>query len=166
MAEHLVTGIAQSSDPEHLETALCESEAVDCDKLAVITKDSPTEAHEDSILNFMHVGQSHTTSDTAHSVISGTTSILTDYSAPQVPNISSDNRYVGFFAEPHIIDHLADYAIPQDQVQNYNDAIEAGRSVVVYKAQPAESAAVEQSFKDAGLKNVKTFGGTGSGTPG
>ena len=105
----------------------------------------------------MHVGQEHTTSDLDHNVIAGGTSILTNISEPQVPNISSDSRYIGFFAEPHIIDHLAEYAIPQDQVQTYNDAIEAGRSVVVYTAEPGEAPGVEQTFKDAGLKNVKTF---------
>jgi len=157
MAEHLVTGIAQSSHPEHLEDALCAKETVNCDKIAVITKDAPTDMHHESVLTFMHVGQGHPTSDVQHEVIVGGESILTNFGDPQVPNISSDNRYVGFFAEPHIIDHLANYAIPQDQVQNYNDAIEAGRSVVVYKADPDEAPAVEQTFKDAGLKNVKTF---------
>ena len=156
MAEHLVTGIAQSSDPEHLETALT-NPPVNPEKVAVITKDAPTDMHHESSLVYMHVGQDHPTSDVQHDVITGGASILTNFGDPQVPNISSDSRYVGFFAEPHIIDHLADYAIPQDQVQNYNDAIEAGRSVVVYKAEPAESPAVEQQFKDAGLKNVKTF---------
>jgi hypothetical protein len=157
MAEHLVTGIAQSSNPAQLESALCNQEAVDCDKIAVITKDSPSDMHHESVLTFLHVGGEHTTSDVQHDVITGGEAILTNFGDPQVPNISSDMRYVGFFAEPHIIDHLADYAIPEDQVQNYNDAIEAGRSVVVYKAEPAEAAGVEQSFKDAGLKNVKTF---------
>ncbi|MFN2450469.1 MAG: hypothetical protein ABR508_11890 [Candidatus Baltobacteraceae bacterium] len=157
MAEHLVTGIAQSSDPGRLESALCGKEAVDCEKLSVITKDSPTDDHEDSVLNFMHVGQGHTTSDTAHGVISGTASIMTNFGDPQVPNVSSDSRFVGFLAEPHIIDHLAEWAIPQDQIQNYNDAIDMGRSVVVYKADADESAGVEQTFKDAGLSNVKTF---------
>lgn len=157
MAEHLVTGIAQSSDPQHLEDALCAQESVNCDKIAVITKDAPSDMHHESMLTFMHVGQGHPTSDVQHEVITGGESILTNFGDPQVPNISSDNRYVGFFAEPHIIDHLSDYAIPQDQVQNYNDAIEAGRSVVLYKAEPTEAAGVEQTFKDAGLKNVKTF---------
>ncbi len=157
MAEHLVTGIAQTSNPEHLEDTLCENETVNCDKLAVITKDPPTDLHQESVLTFMHVGQGHETSDVQHEVIAGGEAILTNWGDPQVPNISSDNRYVGFFAEPHIIDHLAEYAIPEDQVQNYNDAIEAGRSVVVYKAEPAEAPNVEQTFKDAGLKNVKTF---------
>lgn len=156
MAEHLVTGIAQTSSPEHLEDALVK-ENVDTSKLAVITKDEPTDLHHESVLTFLHVGQDHATSDVDHTVITGGTAILTNISEPQVPNISSDSRYVGFFAEPHIINHLADYAIPQDQVQNYNDAIEAGRSVVVYKAEPTEASTVEQTFKDAGLKNVKTF---------
>ena len=159
MAEKLVTGIAQSSDPEHLENTLCNQEAVDCEKLTVITKDQPTDDHQESVLTFMHVGQEHATSDVAHEVITGGESILTNLGDPQVPNISGDRRYVGFFAEPHIIDHLAEYAIPADQVQNYNDAIEAGRSVVVYKAETTEAQDVEQTFKDAGLKNVKTFEG-------
>jgi len=157
MPEHLVTGISQTSDPEHLESTLCGKEVVDCDKLAVITKDAPTDMHHESVLTYMHVGQGHPTSDVQHEVVTGGESILTNFGDPQVPNISSDNRYVGFFAEPHIIDHLADYAIPKDQVQNYNDAIEAGRSVVVYKAEPSEAPDVEETFKEAGLKNVKTF---------
>jgi len=156
VAEKLVTGIAQSSDRGQLEDALCSTPNVNCDKIAVITKDSPTSEHEDSLVNFLHVGQGHTTTDASHDIITGTTGILTTFDA-QVPNISSDNRYIGFFAEPHIIDHLADWPIPQDQVQNYNDAIEAGRSVVTYKAASDEVPQVEQTFRDAGLKNVKTF---------
>lgn len=156
MAEHLVTGIAQTSDPQQLETALSK-DGVSPEKIAVITKESPSEQHEDSVLTFIHVGQGHPTTDVSHEVITGGEAILTNFGDPQVPNISSDNRYVGFFAEPHLINHLADYAIPGDQVQNYNDAIDAGRSVVVYKAEPSEAPGVEQSFKDAGLKNVKTF---------
>jgi hypothetical protein len=156
MAEKLVAGIAQSSNPGQLEDALCSTPNVNCDKLAVITKDAPTEDHEESIVTFMHVGQGHTTTDAAHDVITGTTGIMTSMD-PNVPNISSDNRYIGFFAEPHIIDHLADWPIPEDQVQNYNDAIEAGRSVVTYKASTDEAPGVEQTFRDAGLRNVKTF---------
>lgn len=156
MDEKLVTGIAQSSDPGTLEDALCNKPSMNCDKLAVITKDSPTTEHEESLVNFMHVGRGHTTTDAPHDVITGQTGILTSLD-PQVPNISSDNRYIGFFAEPHIIDHLAEWPIPEDQIQNYNDAIESGRSVVTYKAQPDEAPAVEQTFRDAGLRNVKTF---------
>jgi hypothetical protein len=157
VAEHLVTGIAQTSDPAHLEDKLCATDVVRVERVTVITKDTPTPEHEESVLSYMHVGQEHNTTDVAHEVITGNEAILTNLGDPQVPNISEDYRYVGFFAEPHIIDHLSDYAIPEDQVQNYNDAIEAGRSVVVYKADPGESVVVEKTFKEAGLKNVKTF---------
>ncbi|HET9097212.1 MAG TPA: hypothetical protein VFN37_11150, partial [Candidatus Baltobacteraceae bacterium] len=98
MAEHLVTGIAQSSNPQQLEDALCGQDTVNCDKLAVITKDAPTDMHHESMLTYMHVGQGHPTSDVQHEVIAGGESILTNFGDPQVPNISSDNRYVGFFA--------------------------------------------------------------------
>jgi hypothetical protein len=157
VAEHLVTGIASTSSPEQLESALSGKAVVDVDKIAVITKDSPTEEHEESVLRYLHVGQPHTTSDVEHDVITGGESILTNWGDPQVPNISSDTRYVGFFAEPHIINHLGEWPIPEDQAQNYNDAIEMGRSVVLYKAESGEAPAVEQTFKDAGLKNVKSF---------
>lgn len=157
MAEHLVTGISQTSEPAQLEEALCNEEVVDCDKLAVITTQAPTAEHEDSLLEFIHVGGSHQTTDTDSSTIAGETGILTDAGGVNVPGISSDTRYVGFFAHPQVIDHLADWNIPEDQVQNYNDALDAGRSVVTYKATASEAAGVEQTFKDAGLKNVQTF---------
>ena len=86
MAEKLVAGIAQSSSPDQLEDALCSTPNVNCDKLAVITKDAPTTEHEESMVTFMHVGQGHTTTDTAHDVITGTTGILTSMD-PNVPNI-------------------------------------------------------------------------------
>lgn len=157
MADQLVTGIAQSSDPAQLEGVLCAKPQIDCDKVAVITKDSPTTTHDDSVLRFLHVGESHATTDTDSAVISGGTGILTDAGGVNVPNISSDTRYVGFFAHPQIIDHLADWPIPEEVAQNYNDAIEAGRSVVTYKAEPQDASGAEQAFKDAGLRNVKTF---------
>ncbi len=157
MAEHLVTGISQTSEPADIEEALCSEEAVDCDKVAVITADEPSAEHEGSILQFIHVGQPHYTTDTDSEVIAGSVGMITNMNGVNVPGISADTRYTGFFAQPQVIDHLADWNIPEDQVQNYNDAIEAGRSVVTYKATASEAAEIEQSFKDVGLKNVKTF---------
>ncbi len=157
MAKSLVTGIAQSSDPADLENCLCKEAQVDCSKISVITRDAPSQGHVDSLLTFMHVGQQHATTDTVSSVVTGGTGIMTNYSGPEIPNISADTRYVGFFSEPHIIDYLADVPIPEDEVQNYNDAIEMGRSVVTHPADPHEAPEVEQKFKEAGLRNVKTF---------
>ncbi|MBV8688700.1 MAG: hypothetical protein JOZ59_01210 [Candidatus Eremiobacteraeota bacterium] len=158
--QHLVTGISPDAEPKKIEDALCARPQVDCSKVHVITGDPPTEEHTTSILQFIHSSEYAQTSDVSHDVIRGDTAIMTEAGGVNVPGISSDTRYLGFFAQPHIIGHLADWPIPEDQIQNYNDAIEAGRAVVTYKAEPSEAPQVEQAFKDAGLKNVKTFEST------
>lgn len=158
--QQLVTGISPESEPKKIEQALSSNPLLDLAKLAVITKAAPTPAHLESVINFIHAGDYAQTSDVSHDVIRGDTAIMTDAGGVNVPGISSDTRYIGFFAQPHIIDHLADWPIPQDQIENYNDAIEEGRTVVTYKAPPAEAPQVEQAFKDAGFKNVKTFDST------
>ncbi|MDQ6700530.1 MAG: hypothetical protein M3Z36_10140 [Acidobacteriota bacterium] len=153
--EHLVTGIAQTSAPAELHTLLCN--VLDCNRVVVITSDSPGEEHANAMMSFIHASDSPQTTDVSSDVIRGNAAIMTEAGGVNVPGISSDSRYIGYFAHPHVIDHLADWPIPTDQVDNYNDAIEAGRSVVTYKAAPEEAPKVEQVFKDAGLKNVKTF---------
>ncbi|GAC1613716.1 MAG: hypothetical protein NVS9B12_14840 [Vulcanimicrobiaceae bacterium] len=153
--EHLVTGIAQTSAPDELHTMLCD--ILDCSRVVIITSDSPSKEHDNAMMSFIHAADSAQTTDTSSDVIRGSAAIMTNIDGVNVPGISSDSRFVGYFAHPHIIDHLSDWPIPKDQVDNYNEAIDAGRSVVTFKAAPAEAPKVEQAFKDAGLKNVKTF---------
>ncbi|MDP9017852.1 MAG: hypothetical protein M3N19_06005 [Candidatus Eremiobacteraeota bacterium] len=153
--EHLVTGIAQTAEPEHIQTMLCN--ILDCNRVVIITPDSPTAEHHNAMLTFIHAGDMAQTTDTSSDVIRGNAAIMTNIDGVNVPGISSDSRFVGYFAHPQVIDHLADWPIPSDQVQNYNDAIDAGRSVVTYKTTPEDAPAAEQAFKEAGLKNVKTF---------
>lgn len=155
----LVTGISQTSQPARLEDSLCKDNAIDCNKLSVITKDAPSREHEDSVLTFIHASESHNTTDTSSAVTSGYSGILTNIDGVNVPGISSDTRYVSFFASPHVINHLADWAIPSDRIDNYNEAIQAGRSVVTYRAALGEAAGIEKAFRNAGLSNVSTFPG-------
>ena len=153
--EHLVTGIAATSAPDELHSMLCD--IVDCHRVVVITQDSPGEEHENAMMSFIHAADEAQTTDVSHDVIRGNAAIMTDAGGVNVPGISADSRFIGYFAHPHVIDHLADWPIPQDQVENYNEAIDAGRSVVTFKASADEAPQVEQAFKEAGLKNVKTF---------
>ncbi len=154
----LVVGITPTTEPDELEKMLT-PDVVDHGRLAVVTKDTPTNEHEESPLHFVHVhiGLPHETSDVDHDVLEGDTSILTDAGGVNIPNISADTRYIGFFTHPHVVDHLAGYAIPEDEVENYNDAIEAGRGVALYQARSEEAPKVEQAFKSAGIKHVKTY---------
>lgn len=159
MPERLVTGIADTAKPQELEERFRGvTNIVATDKLSVITGSPWTEEHEESPIHFLHpAGAEHPTSDAAHEVIAGNEAILTSIDGTQVPNMSADTRYIGFFDEPHIVDFLSGYAIPESERQNYNEAIAEGRSVVVYKAGTDETQPVEQSFRDAGLKNVRTY---------
>jgi len=54
-------------------------------------------------------------------------------------------------------DRLADLAIPDDEVENYAETLEAGRTIVAYHATAATVARVETIFRDGGLTKVKTF---------
>ncbi len=54
-------------------------------------------------------------------------------------------------------DRLGDLEIPDDEVDNYVDALQAGRSVVAYFAKPETVAQVETIFRASDLVKVKTF---------
>jgi len=54
-------------------------------------------------------------------------------------------------------DRLADLAIPDDEVENYAEALEAGRSIVAYHGDSKNVAKVESVFGSNGLTKVKTF---------
>jgi len=56
-----------------------------------------------------------------------------------------------------LLERLGALEIPDDEVQNYIEALDAGRSVVGYFAPPAAVAEVEDVFRSSGLAKVKTF---------
>ncbi len=56
-----------------------------------------------------------------------------------------------------IWDRLSDLDIPDDELENYADALEAGRSIVAYPAPVAHVQAVEGAFQAAGLAKVRIF---------
>ena len=53
--------------------------------------------------------------------------------------------------------YLAGLAIPDDEIDNFNDAIEAGRSVIAYPDPGADAAGVASAFRNAGLRNVRIY---------
>jgi hypothetical protein len=73
-----------------------------------------------------------------------------------IPGITSAPRLVDV-GGPSLWDKLADLAIPDDEVENYAEALEAGRSIVAYHGDSKNVAKVEAVFGDNGLTKVKTF---------
>jgi hypothetical protein len=79
-----------------------------------------------------------------------------------VPGITSGVPTVGgygtrYFRNEALSDRLGDLEIPDDEMDNYVDALGAGRSVVAYFAKPETVTQIESIFRASGLLKVKTF---------
>jgi hypothetical protein len=141
MADYLITGIAQTTDPAELKKTLLEHCRLDAERVIVINKIGST-AHDDAALR----------------VVRGASSpIFSGDQGTGVPGMGSRPSLSSLIAPSHAPNYLANVAIPQDVAENYNIAIDEGRSVVTYTAAEDETAPLEEAFRACGLRNVKTF---------
>ena len=83
--------------------------------------------------------------------------LMTGDRAGTVPGINSSGPGLSYFRNESLSDRLSDLEIPDSEVENYVDALEAGRSVVAYYAKPASLSQVEEIFRGSGLAKVKIF---------
>jgi hypothetical protein len=76
-----------------------------------------------------------------------------------IPGVTSAPRVGGADAlsGDSLWDRLADLAIPDDEIENYAEALEAGRSIIAYYGDSRTVAKIEGLFSSAGLTKVKTF---------
>jgi hypothetical protein len=80
-----------------------------------------------------------------------------DHSGGYVPGLNSTGSGLSYFRNESLSDRLGDLEIPDSEVENYVEALEAGRSVVAYFAKPDSLGTVEEIFRTSGLAKVKTF---------
>lgn len=160
MSDQLVTGIFPSSDVSELERALGASAGVDHSKLSVITSHARTQTYDDSFLNFVHVAE-YLQEDTIADDMTHGTGEMTDSGGTSVPGLTGGGVQT-MAPMPHrpALNYLAGLPIPEDQIDNYNAAIEGGRAVATYRCSDAEAAAIQAAFRDAGLRNVRAFAST------
>jgi hypothetical protein len=150
-----VTGIAPTEEVPALERMLGSVSGVDHAKLTVITKVDRTDEHEDSFLNFIHCGAPEIEGDMLGHI--GGDTIMTGSGGTGVPGMTSTSGTLGYFAHPHVIQHVGTLPIPEDEAENYTDAIDDGRVVVAYACTDSETATYESAFRSAGVLHVKTF---------
>jgi hypothetical protein len=154
----LVAGISPDHDVQAIEAALT-AHNIDVASVKVYTK-TPLEAHRESGLDFEYVIK-----DMDYNSLSDDETknhgIMSDGGGTGVPGLTSSDRpdlTVSSFAETEAApDYLSGVAIADDEVDNYNEAIEEGRAVAVYKVSNGDFTAAEAAFKAAGLKNVRAF---------
>ncbi len=131
----VVTGILQQGDIRALETSLKDA-GLPLDPIQLISGEDSTEG----------VARRQT----------GPRLITGDH-AGYVPGINSSGSGLSYFRNESLTDRLGDLEIPDAEVDNYVEALEAGRSIVAYFAKPDTLARVEAIFRDSGLAKVKTF---------
>ena len=144
----VVTGISQDGDTTALEQALTAA-GLALDAFEVI---GPEDAES-------HVGGA-TGIDT--SMLMGgleTGTGVPGLTGGGIPGITSAPRVADLdsLGGDSLWDRLADLAIPDDQVENYAEALEAGRSIFAYHSDERNVNKVEGLFGSAGLAKVTIF---------
>jgi hypothetical protein len=140
----VVTGISQNGDIAALEAAL-KAAGLPLDPIQLVGPDDSTQGAASSM-------------GTVNSGLN-----LGGGQGTGVPGITSVSSMGGggarYFRNEALSDRLGDFEIPDDQVQNYIDALQAGRSVVAYFAKADTVTKVEEIFRSpaSGLVRVKTF---------
>jgi hypothetical protein len=141
----VVTGISQNGDIKALEAAL-KAAGLPLDPIQVIGPDDSTQGAASSLGT---VNPGLMTGGGQGTGVPGVTS--------GVPTAGGyGTRY---FRNEALSDRLGDLEIPDDEVDNYVQALQAGRSVVAYFAKPDNIATVEAIFRqpESGLVKIKTF---------
>jgi hypothetical protein len=161
LAQRLIVGIyaGETSDPKLLEGALT-SQKIDATRVKVVTRSAPSQERQDeSPIDFVAVAEDMEVNSFSDDMTHGV-GIIADSGGTGVPGINdapaTTHGLVDFDTQGSR-NYLGGFAIADDEVDNYNDAIEDGRAVVIVQAADGESAALEASFKAAGLKNVRAF---------
>lgn len=155
MAACFVTGIAPTEEVAELEAMLGNVPGVDHSKLTIITKVDRTDEHDESFLNFIHAGAPAIEGDVMGHI--GGDTIMTGGGGTGVPGMTTSVSTLGYFAHPHVVQRVGALPIPEDEADNYNDAIDEGRVVVAYACEDSETAQYEGAFHSAGVRHVKTF---------
>jgi hypothetical protein len=141
----VVTGISQNGDTASLESAL-KAAGLPLDPLQLIGPDDSTQGAGAAARGVVDPG-----------LMTG------GGQGTGVPGITSGRgTSIGgygteYFRNETLSDRLGDLEIPDDEVDNYVDALEAGRSVVAYFAKPENLAQVEQIFRASTLVKIKVF---------
>jgi hypothetical protein len=161
MASQLIVGIFPSTDAAALEKALSGVPGLDRERLRVYAADAGA-APQGSSVQFTLV-KPDPAEELSPELTHGT-GVMTDFGGTDVPGVtdSREQSLSDFGDEQQFPNYLASAPIPDDEVDNYNEALAEGRSVVTYSvASDAETADMQRALRAAGLRNVEAFTGGG-----
>jgi len=139
----VVTGISQTGDITALESAL-KADGLPLDPIQLIGPDDSTQgAASRGIVNPGYM--------TGSGQGTGVPGITSGRGA------TSGGYGTSFFRNETLSDRLGDLEIPDDEMDNYVGALQAGRSIVAYFAKDDTIDRVTEIFRASGLVKVKRF---------
>lgn len=143
----VVTGISQDGSTAGLEAALT-SVGLSLDALEVLGPDDADES----------VGVRGEVADT--SILTGggldTGTGVPGLTGSGIPGVTGAPRLADVDGGS-LWERLADLSIPDDEAENYAEALESGKSIVAFHGDSKNVAKVEALFASHGLTKVKTF---------
>jgi hypothetical protein len=83
--------------------------------------------------------------------------ILADSGGTDVPGLGGRGPSLSSFQHADRPNYLTAFPIPDDEVDNFNGAIDEGRAVIAYPDAGGDAAKVVEAFKAAGLRNVRSY---------
>ena len=146
----VVTGISQDGNIRKLEDAL-KAAGLSLEPIQLIGPEDSDKNLTDAT-NEGHLDMELMTGGTGQGT--GVPGISSHGSASLSELVQSRQNY---FRNEALSDRLGDFEINDSEIENYLEALEAGRSVVGYFAKPSDIARVEEIFRSSGLAKVKTF---------
>jgi hypothetical protein len=156
VSQGLVVGIFATSDPAAIQSALSGAQ-IDANRVKVIRLASASSpADESSELDFIDVAASMESNSLSDDMTKGL-GIMGDAGGTGVPMGRTSASLGSFNSRGDAQNFLAGFGIPSDEVDNFNDAIEAGRSVVAYPDAGADAEKIAAAFRTAGLRNVRVY---------
>lgn len=155
MAAGLVIGISSDTNAASLEDAL-RAQQIDVSKVKVFASDEDTP--KPSAMRYIHVVVDPDASELSDDMTEGT-GVMQDFGT-NVPGVSDYRDRTGpIFArgEDENKHYLADYPVPDDEVENFDDAIVEGRAVVIFPDAGADAQKIAAAFAAVGLHNVRSY---------
>jgi hypothetical protein len=158
VAQGLVVGIFPSSDPAAIHNALS-GQQIDTSKVKVVSRgtDQAVAIPEDSDIEFLDVEQAMEQLASYSDDMTREKGIMEDSGGTSVPGIGGRGPSLSSFTHAEYRTYLSGLKIPDDEVDNFNGAIEEGRAVVAYPDAGDNAGVVAAAFKAAGLRNVRTY---------
>jgi len=153
----VVTGISQDGDTAALEHAL-KASGLSLEGLEVLGPDDADGLATGGAIDTKIITGSGLESGTGVPGLTGRgTPGITGRGTPGIAGAGRITGATGPQMGESLWEKLADLAIPDDEVENYAEALEAGRSIVGYHGDAKNVAEVEGLFRAAGFAKVKTF---------